>query len=76
MGKGQHQMPTREELIRKYNQINKMQQVCHHLANTFLWQSAQTRPLLSLIFSSLFVVGTAGPSQIPAKPEPKLHCAL
>lgn len=27
MGKGRHQMPTKEELIKKYDQINKIKQV-------------------------------------------------
>lgn len=50
MGRGRHQIPSKEELMKKYNQINKINQVndihCHLLRCT--WQG-----LLFLSFSSI-----------------------
>ncbi len=52
MGKGQHQLPTKEELIKKYDKINKIKQVDYHSHFSIICQDALlffvSHPVLSL----------------------------
>lgn len=77
MGKGRHQMDTKEELIKKYNQINRINQVQSCLSKRWpvAWISSYLFVFTVFILSFL-VLGTAGSSQVSAKQESKLHCSL
>lgn len=60
MGKGRHQMPTREQLMKKYNQKNKMKEVIQ-IYPKLDWMSSFS---FSLILYSWLILGTAGTSQV------------
>lgn len=79
MGKGQHQMSTREELITKHNRLNIMGQV--RLSLTFInplhrYSIRTSSAAFPPSFFTVLVSGTAGEKQVSAKPKSKLHCIM
>lgn len=52
MGKGRHQIPTKEELIKKYNHINKIKQVDHHSRLSRICRDALLFSVSYPVFSS------------------------
>lgn len=90
MGKGRHQIIAREELLKKYNRINKVKQVLQIIISSRIYRNSHLFRLCLLmhiiqghiLFFSIsscslaFLLGTARTSKVSAEQEPKLHCTL